>query len=112
MKLQVAYFEDTDTLSLWNGQPASHADDVSENLIVDYNGAGEAVGFTLEHAAELLLPILASPYLDAGRPNSGDPNWASLTDSHIKALEVISAHLGRGPITVHVHPEKAKAPSD
>ncbi len=60
MKLKVSYFKDTDTLSLWNEQPASHADDVAENLIADYNSEGDAVGFTLEHAAEILLPILAA----------------------------------------------------
>ena len=60
MKLRIDYCKDTDTLSLWNEQPASHADDVADNLIADYNAAGDAVGFTPEHAAELLLPILAA----------------------------------------------------
>lgn len=60
MKLRIAYYSDTDTLSLWNGEPASAADDVAENLIVDYDAAGEAVGFTLDHAAELLLPLLTA----------------------------------------------------
>ena len=58
MKLRISYYGDTDTLSFWNGEPASAADDVAENLIVDYDAAGEAVGFTLDHAAELLLPLL------------------------------------------------------
>ena len=58
MKLRVSYYKDTDTLSLWNGVPAWSADDVADNLLVDYNADGEAVGFTLEHAAEILLPIL------------------------------------------------------
>lgn len=60
MKLRISYYGDTDTLSLWNGEPASAADDVAENLIVDYDAAGEAVGFTLDHAAELLLPLLTA----------------------------------------------------
>ena len=60
MKLRIAYYSDTDTLSLWNGEPASEADDVAENLIVDYDAAGDAVGFTLDHAAELLLPLLTA----------------------------------------------------
>ena len=60
MKLRISYYSDTDTLSLWNGAPASAADDVAENLIVDYDAAGEAVGFTLDHAAELLLPLLTA----------------------------------------------------
>ena len=60
MKLRISYYGDTDTLSLWNGATASAADDVAENLIVDYDAAGEAVGFTLDHAAELLLPLLTA----------------------------------------------------
>ena len=60
MKLKVSYFKDTDTLSLWNGNPASEGGDVAENLIADYDAEGDAVGFTLEHAAELLLPILTA----------------------------------------------------
>ena len=60
MKLRIDYCKDTDTLSLWNEHPASHADDVAENLIADYDSEGDAVGFTLEHAAELLLPILTA----------------------------------------------------
>ena len=60
MKLRISYYGDTDTLSFWNGEPASAADDVAENLIVDYDAAGDAVGFTLDHAAELLLPILTA----------------------------------------------------
>ena len=58
MKLRISYYSDTDTLSLWNGEPASTGDDVADNLVVDYAASGDAVGFTLEHAAELLLPIL------------------------------------------------------
>jgi uncharacterized protein YuzE len=60
VKLKIDYCKDTDTLSLWNGEPASHADDVADNLTADYDSRGDAVGFTLENAAELLLPILAA----------------------------------------------------
>ena len=60
MKLRIAYCQDTDTLSLWNGEPASEGGDVAENRIADYDADGDAVGFTLEHVAELLLPILAA----------------------------------------------------
>ena len=60
MKLQVHYDKETDTLSLWNGSPASEADDVAENLVVDFDDEGEVVGFTLEHASELLDADLSS----------------------------------------------------
>ena len=58
MKLLVDYCPETDTLSLWSGRPASSGADVAENLIVDLDSEGEAVGFTLERASEVLLPLL------------------------------------------------------
>ena len=54
MNLSIHYDPETDTLSLWNGQPADEGADVAENLTVDLNLDGEVVGFTLEHAAQLL----------------------------------------------------------
>ena len=58
MKLIVDYCPETDTLSLWNGKPASSGADVADNLIVDLDSDGEAVGFTLEQASKVLLPLL------------------------------------------------------
>ena len=58
MKLDISYYSDTDTLSVWNGKPAREADDVAENLTIDLEASGSPVGLTLEHAAELLLPFL------------------------------------------------------
>ena len=65
MKLIVDYCPETDTLSIWNGTPASSGADVSEDLIADLDAEGNAVGFTLEHAAELLSPLLTPPVLNA-----------------------------------------------
>ena len=75
MKLEIAYYDETDTLSLWNGRPASEGGDliatgalipgngadsaVTGDIIVDYDADGRVVGFTIEHAAELLLHPLA-----------------------------------------------------
>lgn len=61
MKLDIYYDSTTDTLSLWNGRPANEGADVAENLIVDFGKDGEVVGFTLDHAAELLGSILFVP---------------------------------------------------
>ena len=54
MKLNVYYDAETDTLSLWNGIPASEAADVAEHLVADFDSDDEVVGFTLEHASEVL----------------------------------------------------------
>ena len=69
MALKISYYESTDTLSLWNGQPASEAEGVDDYLIVDFAADGSVVGITLDHAAELLGAILAArvdyPAVDA-----------------------------------------------
>ena len=54
MRLDVFYDPETDMLSLWNGVAAAEGADVAEGLIADFDGDGEVVGFTLEHAGELL----------------------------------------------------------
>ena len=77
MQLRIAYYGDTDTLSLWNGAPASAAEDVADHLIVDYDAAGDAVGFTLDHAAELLLPLLTAAKQSAQDSKDGKPAAAA-----------------------------------
>ena len=62
MKLKIYYDRETDTLSLWNGQPGDDGADVAENLTVDFDSEGEVAGFTLEHAAELLESVVFSPH--------------------------------------------------
>ena len=62
-KLQILYDEESDTLSLCNGLKAGYGETVAELLTAELNGPsiaeeGEVVGFSLEHAADLLLPFL------------------------------------------------------
>ena len=64
MKLTIDYESETDTLSLWNGRPASEGRDIAESLVADLDADGNIVGFTLEHAGELLGPALASSPVD------------------------------------------------
>ena len=66
-KLQIYYHEESDTLSLWNGLVDGYGETVAEHLTAELNAAsiaegGEVVGITLEHAAELLLPILCEEH--------------------------------------------------
>ena len=60
MRLSIYFDSETDTLSLWNGRSASEGVDVAESLTADIDAKGEVVGFTLEHAARLLEPLLAA----------------------------------------------------
>ena len=84
MKLQISYFEDTDTLSIWNGVPAWSADDVAENLTIDLTASGSPVGLTLEHAAELSLPELlgkaVSPELNSDSSSNPRPLRTEIPD--------------------------------
>ena len=58
--LRVAYFPQTDTLDLWNEESASFGWDVGAVLIVfSTDEEGKRIkGFTMERAAETLLPAL------------------------------------------------------
>ena len=70
MKLDIYYDSETDTLSLWNGRSAIEGVDVAENLVADFDGEGEVVGFTLEHAAELLSSVLSEQSLSPAEQSS------------------------------------------
>ena len=66
MKLNIYYDAETDTLSLWNGLPASEGEDVADNLVADFGRDGCVVGFTLEHAAKVLKADLSELATSAG----------------------------------------------
>ncbi len=70
MKPKIFYDKETDILSIWNGIPASEAEDVAEHLVADFNEKGEVVGFTMEHASELLGVIPSIPN-DSDKQSSG-----------------------------------------
>lgn len=55
MKPVVKYFEDTDTLSVdLTSRSAAEAEEIAEDVIIDFDGDGNVVGFTIEHASRLL----------------------------------------------------------
>ena len=58
MDAEVSYFPDSDMLSLWTGKPATEAEEIADGVIVEFDAEGNVVGFTLEHAAEILRPML------------------------------------------------------
>ena len=51
--MKVQYFKDTDTLyiRLNDREPASTTE-INENILLDIDGEGKAVGLTIEHAME------------------------------------------------------------
>ena len=57
MKPVVTYFDETDTLSVdLASRPAVEAEEIAEDVIIDYDSDGNVVGFTIEHASRLLGP--------------------------------------------------------
>ena len=61
MKPVVKYFGDTDTLSVdLASRPAAEAEEVAEDVIIDFDSDGNVVGFTIEHASRLLGPALTA----------------------------------------------------
>ncbi len=71
MKLEISYFKDTDTLWLDNGQPAPVGDDIKENITVFFDlEATQPNGVLIEHAAELLLPVLTAA-LESAKKSEG-----------------------------------------
>ena len=58
MKLKIDYHPESDTLWLGNGLPTSSGEDLAENVTVFFDDAEQPNGLMIEHAAELLLPIL------------------------------------------------------
>ena len=52
------YDDDSDTLSLWNGQLADKGADVAKYLTADFRPHGEVAGFTLEHASAVLNTVI------------------------------------------------------
>lgn len=57
-KLLIRYYDDTDTLVLWNGTPAHEGRIVAEHLTSESDANGEVTSIVLEHAAQLLRPFL------------------------------------------------------
>lgn len=56
--LTIVYYEESDTLSFHNSEPVSYSENVLDHCIAHLDAEGDPVGFTLEKASELVLPLL------------------------------------------------------
>ena len=65
-ELSGAYSGDTDTLTVGNGNATASDREIAKGLTAHYDDTGKVAGFTLERAAELLLPHLETwrPWTD------------------------------------------------
>ena len=66
-QLRIDYDRETDTLWLGNGRPTPNGEDIADAVVVFFDDADRPNAVTIDHAAELLLPILT-----AARPAAQD----------------------------------------
>ncbi len=59
-KLQINYHERSDTLWLGNGLPTPNGEDIAECVTAFFDADELPNAVAIEHAAELLLPVLQS----------------------------------------------------
>ncbi len=57
-ELNGIYSRETDILTIGNGNVAATSKEMTKGLAAHYNETGDVIGFTLEQAGELLLPLL------------------------------------------------------
>ncbi len=69
--LTIEYCAESDTLSFHNGNPVSYSETVIEHCIAHLDAEGDPVGFTLEKAAERILPLLLTNERRRLRPTAG-----------------------------------------
>ena len=65
-ELQIRYYEDTDTLVLSGDTTGPNGETVARNLVAMSDNDGWVTSVVLEHAAELLRPILFPESTDKG----------------------------------------------
>ncbi len=64
MKLIIDYDKEADILWLSNGQPTPDGEDIAEHVTAFFDDEGKPNGVMIEHAAELLGPMLATSSLN------------------------------------------------
>ena len=70
-ELEIHYDDETDTLSVWNGQPVFSSYEVQQYLLIELDADRVPVGFTLEHALEMLQAHLPGNFTPSGSPKTG-----------------------------------------
>ena len=70
-KLEIHYDDETDTLSVWNGQPVFSSYEVQQYLLIELDADRVPVGFTLEHALEMLQAHLPGDFTSNEAPEPG-----------------------------------------
>ena len=74
-QLHIDYDRETDTLWLGNGRPTPNGEDIADAVVVFFDDADRPNAVTIDHAAELLLPLLtaAKPAAPESKPAAAAP---------------------------------------
>lgn len=64
-QLRIDYDRETDTLWLGNGRPTPNGEDIADAVVVFFDDADRPNAVAIDHAAELLLPILTAARSDS-----------------------------------------------
>ncbi len=68
-QLQIDYHRESDTLWISNGLPTPEGEDLAENVTIFFDSdTPQPNAVMIEHAAELLLPILSAASESAKKP--------------------------------------------
>ena len=67
-RLEFHYDHESDTLTISNGREVASSDDLSEEILAEFDAWGRPAGFVIDCAAELLKPHLLEAMLDLGEP--------------------------------------------
>ena len=66
--LEIEYFGDSDTLTIYTRLDERSMIDMSEEIRIGFDARGRPAGITIENAAELLKPHLLEAMLELGEP--------------------------------------------
>ena len=82
-QLRIDYDRETDTLWLGNGRPTPNGEDIADAVVVFFDDADRPNAVTIDHAAELLLPILtaARPAAQDGKDDQAGKRAAPVKDA-------------------------------
>ena len=91
-QLRIDYDRETDTLWLGNGRPTPNGEDIADAVVVFFDDADRPNAVTIDHAAELLLPILT-----AARPAATQDDQAGKRADPVKEAAAESPRPQKSP---------------
>lgn len=96
-QLRIDYDRETDTLWLGNGRPTPNGEDIADAVVVFFDDADRPNAVTIDHAAELLLPILTAARAAAQDGKDGKAGQAGQKADPVKDAAAESPRPQKSP---------------